>query len=90
MHVKSLEQNRPACIMERNTVREARRAVSGLAPPPHPGAERRRCQGPKRAREGEIRGRPVTLLTDTTCMDGELTCNGMQWRKTRRSGRNAA
>lgn len=30
MHVKSLEQNRPVCIMERNRVREARRAVSGL------------------------------------------------------------
>lgn len=73
MHVKSREQNRPAYIMERNIVREARRAVSGL------GAALRASS--MSATGG--RDRPVTLLTDTTCMDGELTYRGrIEWGKT--------
>lgn len=78
MHVKSLERNRPACIMERNAVR-VRPAGLFQAPP----CKRRRCQGVPRVWEGELRGRPVTLLTDTTCMDGELTYNEAEWSKMR-------
>jgi len=63
--------------MERNAVR-VRPAGLFQAPP----CKRRRCQRCRgferereRERERELRGRAVTLLTDTTCMDGELTYN---------------
>lgn len=63
MHVKSLGQNRPTCIMERNAVRARSaglfRAVLRASS----------VSGVEGARGREPRGRPVTLLTDTMCMD---------------------
>lgn len=55
MHVKSPEQNRPACIMERNAVRSARPAgqLSGLAPP-SPGAGVRGQRAQLRGESSEV------------------------------------